>query len=45
MSNRKKYDIFSYEAVYRRMGGDYGVLTRMERNVEFYNTLLAFFSK
>ena len=43
-TNVKTYDIFSFEAAYARIGGDFAVL-QMDRTVEFYNQVLQDFAK
>ena len=44
LNKSKTYDIFNYEAVYQRMGGEYAVLQR-PRDLEFYNRVISFFAK
>ena len=44
MTCAKTYDIFNYEAAYKKMGGNLNLLTH-ERDAAFYNTMLEHFSK
>ena len=44
LNKAKTYDIFNYEAVYMRMGGEYALLQK-PRDLEFYNRVISFFAK